>query len=310
MAKVPLLTIYNLNYCIALKSFLLLFLFSSTVLISGCKKHYAVATPAYLVIDSLSIVTNYLLQGSASHNIKNINVAISGVEYGLYEIPCKIPLTTIGNSQTLVIRPYIKESGQGDYKFNYLYLNNYSATITIAAGQIIKLKPVFSYASYAKFPWIEDFENSAMSIEKTSASKANMEFEINKAKVLEGNRCGKVTLDATNNYYEGISKNSFSFPINGDYTYLEMDYSNTCRFAVGLQFSEGSVIKNELALTLTPTTTSGNTNTSWNKVYINLTGIITAHKTAVNFKYFVYAQRDTLHTTDEVLFDNLKFITN
>ncbi|MBC7411099.1 MAG: hypothetical protein H7331_01425 [Bacteroidia bacterium] len=293
-----------------MKTLLLLLLFSSTLFISGCKKQYAVVPPAYLVIDSLNIVTNYLLQGSASHNIKNINIAISGVEYGLYEIPCKIPLTTVGSNQTLIIRPYIKESGQGDYKFNYLYMNNYTANINIAAEQIIKLKPVFSYTSYAKFPWIEDFENSAMSIEKTIASKTNMEFEINKAKVLEGNRCGKVALDGTNNYYEGTSKNSFLFPINGNYTYLEMDYSNTCRFAVGLQFSEGSVIKNELALTLTPTANSSNTNTTWNKVYINLTGIILAHKTAVNFKYFVYAQRDTLHTTDEVLFDNLKFITN
>ncbi len=276
----------------------------------SCKKTYRATIPAYLVIDSSIVLTNYALQGTTNQKIKNISVAVDGTEYGLYQIPCKIPLTTIGEGKLVTIRPYIVESGQGDYKFSYLYMANYTTTLTINNEQTIRLRPVFSYTAFAKFPWLEDFENSAQSIEKTSTSKTSMAFEIDPAKVLEGNRCGKITLDATSNYYEGVTSQNFNIPINGDYTYLEMNYSTTCRFAVGLQYSENSVLKNQFALTLTPTTTSLNTKSTWNKVYVNLAGIALDHKTAVNFKFIIYAQRDTTHTTDEVLLDNLKFVTN
>lgn len=276
----------------------------------SCKKAYKATVPAYLIIDSTTVLTNYALQGTTNQKIKNISVAVGGTEYGLYEIPCKIPLTSIGEGKLVTIRPYIVESGQGDYKFSYLYMNNYSTILTITNEQIIRLKPVFSYTSFAKFPWLEDFENSAKSIESTTASKTTMTFEIDPTKVLEGNRCGKVTLDASNDYYEGVTSQSFNIPTNGDYTYLEMNYSTTCRFAVGLQYSENSVLKNQFALTLIPTATSSNNKNTWNKVYVNLAGIALDHKTAVNFKFIVYAQRDTTHSTDEVLFDNLKFVTN
>jgi hypothetical protein len=274
----------------------------------SCQK-YKVTPPAYLVIDSVRIKTNYATQGTTSQNIKNISLAINGTEYGLYEIPCKIPLKNLGEAKTMVIRPYIKESGQGDFKFNYLYMNNYTQTLNIQQEQVIRVTPEFTYTSFAKFKWLEDFENSALSISKSNASKADIDFEINSNKVFEGNKCGKINLNSTKDYFVGTTIKPYDLPTSGDYSYLEMNYTNTCRFAVGLEFTEKNTVQYVLALTLTPTT-NANTKATWNKVYINYAGILAEHKTATNFKFYIYAQRDTTHTTDEILLDNLKMVTN
>ncbi len=280
-------------------------LFSLIFLLFTCKR-YEAQVPSYLVINKFNLASNYATYGSSSNKIDDVAIEVDNVNYGIHELPCKVPILTNGVKNVL-IKPYVKESGQTFNKINYFYYKNYTGDVNFKLNDTTELIPKFEYQPYTKLQLNEDFESSAISISKTANSLSNLQFETISKK--EGLQSGKTILTKTNNYFEAVSNLSYNLPTTGDLVYCELDYSCTNNFSIGLQFVQDGILKNADSFVFTPSTTDF-TKPNYKKAYINLTYVTAGNPTAKNFKLRFVSLLDTTHANDIIYLDNLKIITN
>ena len=89
-------------------------------------------------------------------------------------------------------------------------------------------------------------------------------------------------------------------PQQGAPVFLELDYKSNTEFLVGVYINYTLVVKRDL-LWINP-------KDNWNKIYINLTQIISEGINAPSFSIFVGMKRNFLLEKNELHLDNLKVV--
>lgn len=276
------------------------------VFFASCNKFEGDQTvPAYIYIERFSLQTDYGAEGSNTHLITDAWIYVNDQLVGAFELPATVPVLAKGSNK-LEIRPGIKLNGiaatRAPYPFYKPFLIN---DFTFIEDSIIPVNPSTSYYSTAVFAWMEDFEDASISLNKTNQSDTNIvkTSPINSPEALLSDFSsfsGKIQLEGDQKVFQIASFDAFELPGAGTPVFLEIDYKCDKVFGVGLFARISTTIVNLPLIVV-------NNNENWNKIYVNLSPVVTEYGTADNFRVYFEADKGQ---DDEASFylDNIKLI--
>lgn len=275
---------------------------------SSCNKFEGDQTiPAYLQIDSISLTTDYFIEGANTHNITDAWIYVNNNLVGCYELPAKFPILTRGKNK-LEIRAGIKLNGMSGTRVPYsFYKPIVIEEFEFFEGSVVKLNPQTSYyaTDLIEFAWIEDFEGSSVSLEATNNSDTTIHKTVpaNNPEALLSQFSafsGEINLDEDHDVFVLSSFLTYQLPTLGVPSLLEIDYKCTEPFGVGM-FANISGYVVDIPLVVV------NESDEWKKIYINLGPNVQVYNDATGFKiYFEGSLGDD--TTAKFYFDNIKLI--
>jgi hypothetical protein len=274
------------------------------VLIPGCAKTNIEEIPSYIKIDTTSLTVSSL-QGTASQKISDAWVYADNNLIGAYEVPVLFPLLKSGSTQVSIFAG-IKLNGINETRVPYPFYEPINKTLDLKRESITDLGHLaFSYVTGTKFSWLENFEQSNLSIDSTARSEVNLVRtfvpELAAAFPYETNKyAAKVIISSDSVVFECASHNSYKLPTDGSSVFLELNYKSNNAFTVGL-FINGSFTSQNSVLVVNPSDT-------WNKIYINLTPTLSANSSAISFKVFFTAMKSKEIPNAEIMFDNIKLL--
>jgi len=258
--------------------------------------------PSYIHIDKIDLNTTSE-QGSNSSKITDAWVYVDDQLVGAYELPVTLPVLFSG-THTVVIKPGIKVNGISATRAVYPFYKPYTASINLFPDSIITINPTLTYNTYTVFEWKEAFEDGGISIDKTLFSDTTIDKTSDITKVFEGSYSGVVHLDATHEFFQGVSLNSLILPTGDAPVFLELNYKTDALIKVGLYANSSSSVMKLDVLYI-------NKSANWNKIYINLNSAIArATNNPFDFQVCIEMQKDTDASSAEILFDNIKLVHN
>lgn len=274
--------------------------------LASCNKFEGDQTvPTYLHIDSIGFNTDYVTQGSNTHTISDAWVYVNGSLVGVFELPATFPVLSSG-LQELEIRPGIKLNGIGATRAPYPFYKPFTiGNFNFVPDSIITVRPTTTYYDNLTFAWMEDFEGSGTSIEKTSASDTTI------SKTSPANSpdswqspyssfSGVVHLDAAHPSFQLASFFAYELPKLGKPVLLELDYKCSKEFGVGLIINlPSSIVYMPLVIV--------NKSEVWKKIYINLGPVVSEYPSALNYKIYFESDKGP-NDLSSFYFDNIKVI--
>jgi hypothetical protein len=259
--------------------------------------------PHFVNIDTLTLLeTDKAKHGSTKqHKITDVWVYVDNTYIGTYEVPARVPIIA-ENGQALQLLPGININGVSNNKNEYPFYNAYSTPINWPKGEAKTVMPVYTYNPNATMIYDCDFESSNVFEPKAVGIDMPINYTNNPTEVLEGGASGKLTFDGTQalNTADNITVDYLPLISNKVY-FIELDYKCEMPFEVYIVS-----VKNG---TTTSTFLSGvNTRTTWNKIYLNLSPIVTSLK-AEGYAIMLKAKLNNGQSTGSMYIDNLKVMT-
>ncbi len=282
------------------------------VSLTGCYKFKGDDTiPAYISIDKIKLNTYYPEEGTDSDAIVDAWVYLNDGLIGIFEFPKSdtIPLVfpaLASGKHKLEIRPGIKLNGISSTRVPYPFYKpiiyeefDFIPGTTQSLGIITT-----SYYSDTKFAWLEDFEQTSISIENYNDTIIERtEPENNPIAFLSPNSrySGEINLTTERSQYTGISYNSFDIETAGTITMLELNFKNNNYFQVGLLIRDQFTLVEKDLLILNHTD-------EWKKIYINLGSNLSLYPKAYDYKIIFRSGLENGSTSAKVLLDNIKVV--
>lgn len=250
------------------KYFLLLF----TPFLAACSLLYEPdgGVPAYLYVPSVSVSSNYPLEGTASHNIQDIWVYIDDEVQGAYPLPAKIPILKEGTVR-MRLNGGIYLSGISSTRAPYPHYAGFDTLIELERGITDTVIPQLRYNSDITFLWMEDFESQGITLRRNAQSDTGLlrvQLPNDSAFVFEGNNSMLAWVDQERSFFICESNTAFPLIRDGSNYFLELNYRNNVPISVGyIITAPGGSSYEQPIITLATTE-------SWKKQYINLSPYI------------------------------------
>jgi len=287
-------------FCSIIRGFLIfsgLFLFIS---LTSCKKTDIV--PSYIHIDHITLNTVYEVDGSNSSKITDAWVYVDDNLIGIYELPATFPVLATGTHKISVMAG-IKIDGIANSRAFYSFYQTYTTNLNLVAEKVDTIAPVVTYYPN-KIHWREDFEEAGIRIIKYTGSDTSFINTTNPADAFQGSFSGVAYLSTAKPYLICVTDSTLDIPENGTPVFLEMNYKTDVYMTVGLLALTSSGTYERIdAMVVNP-------NTSWNKIYINLTPGVNEDPNTYGFKVFWEANKPDSLTNAKVFIDNLKLLYN
>jgi len=278
---------------------MILFLFASCSLLDTDD-----VTPTFLNIDQVTIASQ-VGQGSTSHKIEDLWVAVDGNLVGLYQIPSLIPvLKTSANPTELTFFGGIRRNGTNTDGIQYPFLEQITRSVELVEGETLDLDLEFNYRNDATFAFVESFDNSNNFVFDEDENPLTT-FGTTDQGAFEGLRSGYGVVTADQSLLEVATDASFpDLPKNGGDFYLEMDYRSNLTLNVGLIGALGQTPLKSYFLFLRPT------GEEWNKIYVELTSeIVRSNLDSYKLVFGIEYNADDTGGQDGYLYlDNVKLI--
>ena len=270
----------------------------------NCSKDKRLATvPSYLEVSNYSVQYSSTYTnggpGTTSHNFSDVEVFVDGDNYGIYPIPCKIPVLLEGEAK-VQIYPMIKVNGVSTLRSSYVYMKAFDTIINFKAKEKIELTPRFDYFPGIKFKWTEDFEGSGYSLVGNELT-VDTSFRRISSEKFEGGYGLDMYLPSNVNLMTVKSSSFYYIPQNaGNNVYLEFHYKSDVPFQVGTIGNNGEF------------RSAGGGNPSggeWKKLYVFLTSIINQPPLAGTHAIFFQIARGENSGIPHLYLDNIKLIS-
>ena len=289
----------------------LFILFSSIfglVLAGGCRKMKSTQTvPSYIKIDSVYINTFYPVEGSSSHEISDVWIYVDDQQLGVYQLPALFPVLTEGKHR-LEIRPGIKLNGISSTRVPYpFYHPIVYDDFNFVPDSVINLGNIGTeYYENTKFVWLEDFENSFISIKEseTSDTSINRTSPANSPEAfLSSNSAysGKIVLTQANPMFWGYSFDAYDLPRDGTPVALEVNFKTDTPLLAGVLTSLPGDFKWDDLVYM-------NKSAHWNKIYINIAPTTSRYPNASGFEIYFRAIIGSDADTARIYIDNIKLL--
>lgn len=265
--------------------------------------------PSYIYIPKIDLeVSNDGTQGSNAHDIKDAWILVNGSLAGVFELPCKVPVLNKGETEIIIIAG-IKVNGQSNNRKFYPFYDTCRKILNLKERQIDTINAKVKYKSTTKFVWKEDFEDLAVSLEKTGITRTidTLNITSEPSEVFNygktGNKfSGKVDFRAKKGTFENSSISIFDFPRNTSEIYMEVNYKSDVPINFGLYPTSGSSIDVGIPVYMSYTTDE------WKKAYIRLSPDVNSSSNAgKKFRIFINA----VNAEDKnavILLDNIKVL--
>lgn len=260
----------------------------SFIFFFSCSKEEKI--PAYIKINSIELNENH-----TTEKITDAWVYIENELQGVYELPAKFPVLETGNKE-IRIRAGIKNNGIATSRIYYPFYASYIIeNFNLIAEKEHTLSPVVNYVEEISF-FLEDFEGVGLEIDTTNNSNINF-IIINS----NGNSYGYAELHDSINNFEIATEELTNLPKNGAPVFLELDYKSNTEFLTGIYINEATIVIKENLVWVRE-------KDEWNKIYINLTPIISSYTNATSFKLFIKMERNFSILENKIYFDNIKLV--
>lgn len=276
--------------------YLLYFLFSCICFsFMSCKKEKLKSPEAsFLVVDAVSINTTPS-QGSNSHKIVDIWYYVDGQFKGVFPVGNVMPIVAKNNAE-ITLFAGIKNNGISATRMTYQFYNPVTYVLNIESGKTYSISPQFEYSSSAIFAYSQNFDSAGSQF--MSAGDSAYQLISDPAKTFGGS--GKsVFMSMGNNKPTSkmVQSTPYFLPTSGVPIYLELNYKCNQPITVGVI---GGGTEERGAITL-------NSTDDWNKIYIQLTGVVSAQPTYAGYQVYIKATKEV--DTPEIYIDNIKLIT-
>ena len=287
-------------HSLCLNTLLLILLFGTM----SCDKNLTAEIPSYIEIKKFDYEGNNdsvipYPNGYNNYNSTNITdawISMNGEIIGVFEIPCKIPILSVG-SYTFNIYPGIKVNGIAGSRIKYPFYEKFETNLTLETDETILISPVTSYMPKTLFEFEQQgqFEIEGTMLEKASMSdtSAIIQNEI----VFQGERASAIYLDSINTYFDIRNIEELNLDNN---TFLELNFKSTITFNVGLIIINEMEEKHEL-IQLYATE-------NWKKIYLDLSPLINAGNSLSKFKIYFEGNYNNTEPINSVYLDNLKMV--
>ncbi|MFK7783489.1 MAG: hypothetical protein AB8B56_00160 [Crocinitomicaceae bacterium] len=279
---------------------------SLAFMVSSCIKNNP--APSWIEIKEWQLVSNPNSASSAGelrHNITDVQVVINNKFIGIFEVPCKVPVLTSGES-IIRLLPVIRNNGISATKKVYPFLEPYELDTLLVKNGTISINPSTRYFENLDF-WIEDFENATSAITQDQGSAITIDQVSDPliADMFSGNKFGRISLNQANDFWIGYTDDQTLVLPKGQDVYMEIDFHNTNRIKTGLLAIGPNGIKENPNIQLN---TQDEAEVVWKKVYIDLREIVSSSQDAEYFELTFEAILDESDVTGVVNLDNIKLI--
>ena len=238
----------------------------------SCKK---IETPAYLLLsaDDFKINTdnfnkdhdtdydNEALEIIRKQEFKDVFVSLNGKELGYWQLPCKIPLLPdYTKENTIRVTPCTRVPNVTVNTVPYYFLLSAERRLTLEKEGEYRLSDLnFEYAKDVTFPILETFSQFTDFEPRDSIYTAHME-------IYEG--MGRIALEDSLDFFNVVSRKVDLFG-QGVRQYWEMEYKCVDgEMTTYLDFQSSLATLPQQDMIVLPATTS------WKKIYIDLTEVV------------------------------------
>jgi len=235
-----------------------------------------------------------------STNITDAWVTVNGNFIGAFETPSEIPILDLEEKDNIIrISPGIKENGISGSRMVYPFYNSYefiSKTINPEENQVIN--PVTSYKE-AEFKFLTQGEFELGNMFQETENSDTIPFTQN-TEVFLGEKSCAICIDETNNSFQIITIDNFSFNELPEYVFLEMNFKTSVNFKIGIVKNGNLQDKTEHMKIYR--------SDDWKKIYINLSQLIIPN--IPNSTFQIYMESDMTENNSEgcVYLDNIKVV--
>lgn len=284
-----------------MRSVLLLSIF---LILSRCGKD--IPPPTYLIIEDFVLEENIDVDyGQLTHGILDVYVYIDNQAYGVFPVPCQIPLNLEG-SHELRLTPAVRSNGQSGAKIRYPFFEPFEQEVTFTRLDTLTVSPKTRYYSTTIVEY-EDFEDAAVQLESTTLANVSMQKSSDPS-ILEprnGNFFGLVNLNETENFWDAITNSNWSFQPNRP-VFLEIDFYNTNPIQTGLRSSGSSGVNVFPHVLIVAQETS---ELRWRKMYIDLSTLVSQSGFGATFNLMLTSVLEEGKSEGLVAIDNIKLVT-
>ncbi len=280
-----------------LRYLLYLLVFINLIFLFSCNKDKLKAPQSsFLVVNPVNLKTNYLTQGSNSHKITDIWYYVDGQFKGIFPVASVMPIVSNGNAD-ITLYAGIKNNGISATRTPYALYNAITFNQKTEPGKTYTISPEFTYNSGAFFYYADAFEPGGSSfISNGDSAYVNTSASIStQGKAFEGVGTIYMSMSDAKPTAEMLQSQAYFLPAGGATIYLELNYKCNQPFTVGI--IGGS--ERRTALTI-------NKSEEWNKIYVQLTGVVNLQPSYTNYKVFIHA--DKVVASPEIYIDNVKLI--
>jgi hypothetical protein len=174
------------------------------------------------------------------HTFTHVNVYVNNKNLGCWELPCKVPVLDVDNSDscTLIMIPAFQMSGMANTVAGYPFLNIYRQRVLLQKDhvyEVSKNRPKYIYSEYAKFPFFETFSNSSPFKPTNSPDQTNLTFQ---PVSYDGKNVGEIILNDANGQHFDVEATLDKPVFVGNYrTLLEVRYKTEGDVDVNMRMS-------------------------------------------------------------------------
>ncbi|RYD82976.1 MAG: hypothetical protein EOP53_02175 [Sphingobacteriales bacterium] len=255
--------------------------------------------PAYIHIKDYTLTTDPIKEGTSANKITDAWLYVGNSFLGAFELPTTVPSLEKGMKEAIIMAG-VKENGISTTHVPYPFYQSYKTIIDLKETKVDTIKPVWKYKEETRFPWIEDFEGSAISIENNTLVGSTTDFRVTTStdSAFEGNSALAATLDKNHTYFECITKNAYQMP-RGKAVWLELNYKTEVPVEVGVQSIGAAGNAHLFVAGMKPSA-------NWNKIYINLTTTVSYEPQTQVFRIYIAAFNEG--NGGRILIDNIKLL--
>lgn len=259
-------------------------------------------TPSYIRVESIPFSTTSI-QGTSNQSFVDAWVYIDGEKIGTFQMPCTFPVLLEGSHKVKVF-PGIKLNGIASTRSIYPFAQPWEATINLIKDSVTFIHPTSSYYDNLVYASLENFEDAGITLTETSLSDTVMQrvsVSDNPSNVFEGSYSGMLVVDTDHDTIDVRSNSSYVLPNTGAYNFLELNFKTDAPVVVGVISNTSGYSVYHPVLILNETST-------WKKIYVNFTPVITREYQAGSFYYYFRMELPDGMTEAHAYIDNIKLI--
>jgi len=271
----------------------LVFVISLSIFFSCKKDDLKAPLASFLVVKNPTLKTTNS-QGNNHHKITDIWYYVDGEFKGVFPLGSVMPIVKNDKAE-ITLFAGIKNNGITATRVPYVFYDALKFTQNLESGKTYTILPEFEYTSSAVFAYAQNFDSPGSQFMSAGDSAYMMITDPSKT---FGGIGGSIFMSM--NDVKPTSKMlqtvPYYLPSGGVPIYLELNYK--CNQSVQIGVIGGGVDERP-AITLNPTS-------DWNKIYIQLTSVVSAQPTYAGYQVFIKAKKEV--EKPEIYIDNVKLI--
>jgi hypothetical protein len=273
------------------------------LLMSRCGKD--VPPPSYLHIDQWTLENNVDVNyGQLTHGFLDVYVYIDEQNYGVFPVPCTIPLNIEG-SHNIRLMAAVRTNGQSGAKTRYPFVEHHLQTVNFTRLDTVHVQPKTKYYSTTNV-WFEDFEDASLQIQSSALSQVDM-VKSNDPNILtsrNGSFFGYVELNSNTQIWDATTTADWSLNITRP-AYIEIDFYNTNSIQTGIRSNGPLGLNNWMHVLIVA---QKQQEVTWKKMYINIKPFLEASGQNSIYRLLLSSILEQDMSESFIAIDNIKLV--